>query len=312
MMTQEEQQAYFEKQRQERLNNCRIKTQEEFIEECRKADIQDSWYAFTEDNSKPVYMNENTVFYGEGGKTIVSYDFQRWDTAFEQLLRYKQKFLWEQSGELYKIDDIKWQTNANISSFGSGHSSLTIRKVAFTKEEEKALLADGWIYGNYDQYMCYTNFYKTVNIEELKSVIVFEFTKITDERDRKEFGFKNTSMSGSYQYPVPKDMKEYITSSVRRKGEISESLKDMLKRRFEKNLLEDEFRGLLQLKNLHRQALFDAINSSLSVKEQKDAFAEAGNRVVMLNPATDNYFHSRSWYIRNENFDLAYAKTGIV
>ena len=90
MMTQEEQQAYFEKQRQERLNNCRIKTQEEFIEECRKADIQDSWYAFTEDNSKPVYMNENTVFYGEGGKTIVSYDFQRWDTAFEQLLRYKK------------------------------------------------------------------------------------------------------------------------------------------------------------------------------------------------------------------------------
>lgn len=67
----------------------------------------------------------------------------------------------------------------------------------------------------------------------------------------------------------------------------------------------------MQLKNLHRQALFDAIDSSLSVKEQKDAFAEAGNRVIMLNPATDNYFHSRSWYIRDVNFDLAYAKAGI-
>lgn len=62
------------------------------------------------------------------------------------------------------------------------------------------------------------------------------------------------------------DMKEYINSSVRRKGEISEGLKDILKRRFEKNLLEDEFQGLLQLKNLHRQALFDAIDNSLSVK----------------------------------------------
>ena len=28
MTTQEEQQAYFDKQRQERLNNCRVKTQE--------------------------------------------------------------------------------------------------------------------------------------------------------------------------------------------------------------------------------------------------------------------------------------------
>lgn len=58
MMTQEEQQAYFEKQRQESLNNCCIKTQEQFIEECRKANIQDDWYAFTEDKSKPVCMKE--------------------------------------------------------------------------------------------------------------------------------------------------------------------------------------------------------------------------------------------------------------
>ena len=46
-------------------------------------------------------------------------------------------------------------------------------------------------------------------------------------------------------------------------------------------------------------------------KDQKDAFAEAGNRVVILNPAVDNYFHSRSWYIIDENFDLAYEKAGI-
>ena len=63
MTTQEEQQAYFEKQRQERLNNCRIKTQEEFIEECRKADIQDSWYAFAEAGNRVVILNPATDNY---------------------------------------------------------------------------------------------------------------------------------------------------------------------------------------------------------------------------------------------------------
>lgn len=310
MMTQEEQQAYFEKQRQERLNNCRIKTQEEFIEECRKAEISDDWYAFTKDTSKPVYMNEDTVYYGKGGHTIVMYDFQRWDIAFEELLRYKKHYQWEQSGELYRIDNIKWENNMNITSFHG--NSATIRRVAFTKEEEQALIDDGWIYDNYDQYMCYTNFHKTIDVRSLKSLIVFKFTKITDERDKKEFGFKDKSMKGCYRYPVPKDMDEYITSSVRRTGEISEPLKNMLRRRFEKSLLEDEFLALVKLKKDHLQALFDAINSSLSVKEQKSAFAKASNSVEMLNPAYYNLFGSRSHVVTHKNFDLAYAKAGIV
>ncbi len=309
MMTKEEQQAYFEKRRQEIYDKYRIKTQEQFIEECRKAEIPDDWYSFTHDRSKPVSIDEDTVYYGKIGKTIVSYDFQRWDNAFEQLLKYKKERQWEQSVELYRIDNIKWETNAEITSFHG--NSATIRRVAFTKEEEQALKAEGWIYDNYDQYMCYTNFHKTIDITSLKSVIVFEFTKITDERDKKEFGFKDKSMRGSYRYPVPKDMEEYITSSVRRTGEISEPLKNMLRRRFEKSLLEDEFLALVQLKKDHRQALFDAINKSLSENEQKSAFAEASNRVEMLNPAADNYFDSRSHVVTNENFDLAYEKAGI-
>ncbi len=46
-------------------------------------------------------------------------------------------------------------------------------------------------------------------------------------------------------------------------------------------------------------------------EEQKSAFAEASNRVEMLNPAADNYFDSRSYVVTNENFDLAYKKAGI-
>ena len=63
MMTKEEQQAFFEKQRQERLNNCRIKTQEQFIEECQKADIQNSWYAFAEAGNRVVMLNPATDNY---------------------------------------------------------------------------------------------------------------------------------------------------------------------------------------------------------------------------------------------------------
>jgi hypothetical protein len=85
----------------------------------------------------------------------------------------------------------------------------------------------------------------------------------------------------------------------------------MLRRRFEKSLLEDEFLALVQLKKDHLQALFDAINKSLSEDEQKSAFAEAGNRVEILNPAADNYFDSRSYVVTHKNFDLAYEKAGI-
>ncbi|MBQ2591972.1 MAG: hypothetical protein II567_01655, partial [Candidatus Riflebacteria bacterium] len=96
MMTEEEHQAYWAKRRQEIYDKCRVKTQEQFIEECRKAEIPDDWYAFTKDTSKPVFMNEDTVYYGKGGHTIVMYDFQRWDVAFEELLRYKKHYQWEQ------------------------------------------------------------------------------------------------------------------------------------------------------------------------------------------------------------------------
>ena len=76
-MTNEEQKAYHAKQEQERLNNCKIKTLEQFLDECKKADIDMDWFSFTCDRSKPVSMDDDTVYYGKSGKTIVAYDFQR-------------------------------------------------------------------------------------------------------------------------------------------------------------------------------------------------------------------------------------------
>ena len=90
-MDQEEQQAYFAKREQELICMCRIKTEEQFLDECRKAGISDDWYAFACDHSKPVSMDEETVYYGKSGKTLVSYPFQRWDIAFRELLACKEE-----------------------------------------------------------------------------------------------------------------------------------------------------------------------------------------------------------------------------
>ena len=72
-MTKEEQQAYYDKQEQELLDKCRIKTKEQFLQECRMAGISADWYAFTYDQYKPMSMDENTVYYQKSGKTIVAY-----------------------------------------------------------------------------------------------------------------------------------------------------------------------------------------------------------------------------------------------
>ena len=71
-MTNEEQQACIAKQEQEMLDKCRIKSKEQFLDECRKAGVPEDWYAFICDRSKPVSMDEDTVYYGKSGKTIVS------------------------------------------------------------------------------------------------------------------------------------------------------------------------------------------------------------------------------------------------
>ena len=310
--------AYFSKQKQDNekqfLDLCRIKTQDQFVKECRKEDIPESWYAFTADRSKPVSMDEDTVYYGKMGKTIVSYPFQRWDIAYNELLKYKKDQALAQSGEQYRIDDIQWIADRNVFSqgddghFGTEYISDYDRR--WTNEQDMA--AQGWVFDHYDQYMAKTVYRRSSGQRRnVNTELVVEFTKLTDARDRKEFGFTETAMRGSYRYPMPHDLECRIVAAMHKDGELSESMKTVLKLRFGKTLLEDEFNQLIQLREEHRQALLDAIDSNLSEKEQIKAFANASNDVEKNNPAFDNVYGSRSYVVTDRNFDLAYEKAGI-
>lgn len=74
-MTNEEQQAYYAKREQELLDKCKIKTKEQFLDECRKAGISDDWYAFTCDRSKPVSIDEDTFGFKEGRYIYGAYHY---------------------------------------------------------------------------------------------------------------------------------------------------------------------------------------------------------------------------------------------
>ena len=212
-MTKEEQQAYFSKREQELLDGCRIKSEEQFIDECKKAGINVDWYAFTCDRSKPVSMDDDTVYYGKSGKTIVSYPFQRWDIAFRKLLRYKEEYEWEATGAPYRITSVKWESNAHMTaSFGN---TTTLCEYRFSEKPEQEMLDDGWTYDHYDWYMGYSVYHKYVSTGSVmrNAFIVFRFTKRTDRRDADTFGFAESSyLCGSYRYPEPQALRARIRS----------------------------------------------------------------------------------------------------
>ena len=286
-------------------NKCRIKSKEQFIEECRKAGFPDDWYAFTCDRSKPVSIDEDSVYYRKIGITRFTVLMSRWDTAFEELVKYKKERDWEKSGEPYRIDKIGYETDADIA-FSSGKGYVTIRGVRFTDHPEQEMLDDGWIYDNYDHYMGYSNYHKEVSLGNIKKWIVIEFTKMTDDRDRREFGFTDVSIRGSFHYPVPEDMIDYVAKYISNNDPFPEHIKTALRRRLCNNLLEDEFRDLRRLRDTHKNALLAAVDLSLSEDEQKDALAKAWNRAEQGNPAVDNFYGSRSYLVTHKNYDLVF------
>lgn len=294
-------------------DKCTLKTKEQFVEACRKAGISEDWYAFSNDRIKPVCIGEKEVLYGKGGKTIVLYPFQLWDTAYEELLKYKDLYdTFIKEGTKFRIDDVRWSSDVQIvAGRSNGYPYVTLRHVEFSEEPDPSLLEKGWIYDGYDHYMGYSNYYKNVNIKNLAGEIVVEFTKLTDDRDRIEFGFTDAYMCGSYRYPVPAELKERILYNFHFNGQLSGQLKDELKQRFSKKLLEDEFHALVRLRDDHLRALLDAIDSRLTEKEQKQAFADAGNAVEYGNPASENLYGSRCYVVTHKNFDIAYRRAGI-
>ena len=275
-MTNEEQQAYYAKREQELLDKCKIKTKEQFLDECRKAGISDDWYAFTCDRSKPVSIDEDTVYYGKSGETIVTYPFHRWDIAFNKLLRYKEESEWEATGALYRIRSVEWKSNANISNiFGY---TMDIREYRFSEQPEQEMLDE----------------------------------KRTDKRDADTFGFKEGRyIYGAYHYPVPQDLRERIKSERDFPVRISKELCKILTERLAKNLIEDEFADLCAFLKDLKTELQAAINPKISQSEQKNAFIKALRRAEAGHPAVYNLEDSRSEIIEHNILHQAYDQAGL-
>ena len=311
-MTKEEQQAYFAQREQELLAKCRIRSEKQFISECKKADIHEDWYAFDCDRSKPVSMDDDTVYYRKSGETSVSYPFQRWDIAFRELLRYKEEYEWEATGAPYRITSVNLESNDNIIvSFGN---TMTIEQCRFSEHPEQEMLDDGWVYDHYDQYMGYSVYHKTVpnNSVMSKTFIVFTFKKRTDKRDAETFGFaENTYLRGSYRYPVPEDLHTRIVSERDFPDTISNELREILIQRLAKNLIEDEYEDLRAFQKGLQSALNAACDPKLSEREQKDAFVQALRCAEKGHPAVDNYKESRCYIVTHNNLHLAYDRAGL-
>ena len=311
-MTTEEQQAYFAKREQECLDLCRIQTEAQFLDECRKAGINEDWYAFVCDRSKPVSMDADTVYYGKSGETIVLYPFQRWDIAFRELTRYKEEYEWEATGAPYRITSVKWESNANIASHFGG--TMTLREYRFSEQPEQEMLDDGWTYDHYDWYMGYSVYHKTVSAGTVmrNASIVFRFTKRTDKRDAETFGFtEGKYLSGAYHYPVPQDLRTRIRSERDFPIWISKELCEILTERLAKNLIEDEFEDLRAFQEDGRNALAAAFDPELAECDQKAAFAKASNNAEAGHPAVDNYEGSRCHLVIHQNLHRAYDQAGL-
>ena len=311
-MTKEEQQAYFAKREQELLEKCRIKSEAQFVQECRNAGIPEDWYAFACDRTKPVSMDEDTVYYGKSGKTLVSYPFQRWDIAFRELLAYKEEYEWEATGAPYRITSVECMTNTDITAaFGN---VMTIRMCRFSEQPEQEMLDDGWTYDHYDHYMGYSVYHKTVpNSSVMRNAcIVFTFTKRTDKRDADTFGFEEGRyLRGSYRYPVPKDLRTRIVAERDFPVRISEELCNTLTERLAGNLIEDEFEDLRTFQKDLQSALNAAYDPKLSESDQQCAFSQALRRAEARHPAVDNYEESRSYIVTHNELRRAYDMAGL-
>ncbi len=311
-MTKEEQEAYYAKREQELLDKCKIKTKEQFLNECANAGIDEDWYAFTCDRSKPVSIDEDTVYYGKSGETIVAYPFHRWDIAFSKLLIYKEECEWEATGALYRITSVKFESNANITS-SFGHT-MRIREYRFSEQPEQEMLDDGWVYDHYDRYLGCSVYHKTVSTGSMmrNASIVFTFTKRTDKRDAETFGFiEGRYLRGAYRYPVPQDLRAKIKSERDFPFRLSDELCKTLTERLAKNLIEDEFEDLRSFQEAGRNALSAAFDPKFSQREQKTAFAKASNNAEAGHPSVDNHEGSRCHIVIHNNLHRAYDQAGL-
>ena len=263
-----------------------IKTKEEFIEFCNKNGIHQDWYGFETDNSYPVTINGCQVLTARGGYTGCNDEARALQVAIEKLLKYKEKYDWEHSGETFRI------TSVDLELLGFSFSQLEFPKISMRnsvrdfpgdKIQSKDLIADGYELYNYDRYMDEKVYIKKGDIRDYvrKKMLEFHFQKKTDDRDIREFGIGAEFENGLYRYPVPEDMVDEISEYIFNKMPFSEDLKKRLIDRLAVNIIDEEFESLLRIKKL------------LENKEQIPNYYD----LICQEPAYENTFFCRTRYI---------------
>ena len=167
------------------------------------------------------------------------------------------------------------------------YPNVKIEMTAFYENDEKFKDCDSY---RFDQYMQQYYLYKTVDIRTILKKLVIHFKKNTDNRDRSEFGFKendNTS-KGIITYDIPEDILDIVaedyfrivsTKSVQSDTRLSKKIQNSIIDRVTTNLLEDEFKALVELRDMHKKALMEAINMELSDEEQSDIWNQVTNLI---------------------------------
>ncbi len=294
-------------------DNCRIKSREQFIEECRKAGIKNEWYIFGCDRSKPVSIDDENIYYGTFGHIRYAVPVCRWDDAFEQLTKYKERIDWENSGKLFKIINISIKVKEYIDYYHGGvvNGIATIKEMS-RKENDLELLDEGFYYSSYDRYMDEYYYHKKVSLKNLNIYLLFEFLKKTEERDKKAFGFTEKSLRASYRYPVPGKYEKEIFECIGKNIPLPEDLKNRFAEEVEDVLVDHEYIALVKFKEDLTEALMSSINKNLSKKEQIEAFSDAQRLIFNLNPAADDVAESRTHKVESEIYALACEKAGII
>jgi hypothetical protein len=92
------------------------------------------------------------------------------------------------------------------------------------------------------------------------------------------------------KYYVPVELRQKIIDSVA------------------KNIIDDEFNALLNLRDEHKQGLFGNIDVKITRKEQKNNWAKVSGSIEFKNPAYLNVYGSRSDTVTHHNFDLVHQE----
>lgn len=194
--------------------------------------------------------------------------------------------------------------NAEIQSYNKG---------------DEALLKEGWVAEYYERNMGYYGYIKEADIRNLIKDVYINFTKKTDEREKTEFAYFDSIMDGAYGYPIKcfsgKALEQIIREAYKNCEmkscnaiEITDrKLQNKLLSLFMKNLINNEYNSLLQLKRDINSDLTSAVDDNLSLKDQKDIIMKVYDEALKKHKRVADYRSERAravaYHERREYFD---------